>query len=140
MKTKEFHLGDILSVMKDCFVSPRGLQGYYDLINFMVGSSLFNNQFSRAHKICSPYLLKQFPQLNTPEIDFAIGELREMLKTPSGRDEPKKLVMGWLAKLSAKYGETFEVSPLPEGVYQQKDPIKELQDDAPHLGIIPIIH
>jgi len=140
MKTKKFYLGDILSVMKNCLVSPSGLQGYYDLINFMVGAKLFNNQFSKAHEVCSPYLKKQFPQLDTPEIDFTVGELREMLKTPSGRAEPKKLVMGWLAKLSAKYGETFEVIPLPEGIYQQRDPVEELQEDAPHLGIIPVIH
>lgn len=139
MKTKEFHLGDILSVLTGRLVSPKGLQGYYDVINFMVGSILFTTQIPRAHEVCKPYLLNQLPQLGSPEIDFAVGELILMLKTDAGRVESKKLILGWLAKLSAKYGEKFKVVPLPKGVYQEQDPAKEMKSDAPHLKIINVI-
>src|SRR3990167_7087526 len=71
----------------------------------MAGDNLFTHQLPRASDECKPYLLEQFPQLDTPEMQFALGELIEMLNTQSGKKEPDKLILGWLSKLtSGKYG------------------------------------
>ncbi len=131
--TKEFHLGDVLSVIMGRFVSPRSVDGVNDILNFMTGEKLFRHQISRACKECKPYLLEQFPEFDTPKMQFAVGELIEMLNTPSGKTHPDKLVIGWLSSLvSGKYGvkceEMLKVKPVPWGAYQIKNPVTEMVD------------
>jgi hypothetical protein len=81
----------------------------------------------RAAKECAPWLKRQHPFLDSPEIDFAVAELGEMLKTPSGMNEPDTLVLGWLSKMVAKYGETFPVEPIPADDHDRIDPVEELR-------------
>lgn len=125
MQTKKFHLGDVLSITTGRLVSPRHTDGVYDILNFMTGDNLFTHQLPRASDECKPYLIEQFPQLDTPEMDFAVAELGKMLKTKSGKADAEKLVAGWLAKQVAKYGEEFEVKPIPKGAHAVKNPIAE---------------
>ena len=128
MKTKQFHLGDVLSITTERLVSPRHISGVYDILNFMTGDNLFTHQLPRASDECKPFLLEQFPQLATPEMDFAVAELCEMLETKSGKAEVEKLVAGWLAKQVAKYGEMFAVKPIPKVAHQFRNPIAEALD------------
>jgi len=128
MQTKEFHLGDVLSITTGRLVSPRHIDGVYDILNFMTGDDLFTRQLPRASEECKPYLIKQFPKLATPEMDLAITELDEMLRTKNENTEAKKIVIDWLAKQAAKYGETFIVEPLSMGAHQYKNPIAELME------------
>jgi hypothetical protein len=37
--TRAFHLGDILSVTTGCLVSPRGIAGVCDILNWMTGET-----------------------------------------------------------------------------------------------------
>jgi hypothetical protein len=139
MKTKQFHLGDVLSVTTERLVSPRHVDGVYDILNFMTGDNLFTHQLPRANDECKPFLLEQFPQLATPEMDFAVAELGEMLKTKSGKAETEKLVAGWLAKQVAKYGEMFTVKPIPSEKHAVKNPIQEaLEMIGPRTKVIAV--
>lgn len=109
------------------------MEGVYDILSFMTGDNLFTHQLPRARDECTPYLLEQFPQFDTYEMRFAVGELIEMLETPSGKKELDKLILGWLSKLtSGKYGvkceEKLEVKPIPWGAHLSKDPIEEAAD------------
>jgi hypothetical protein len=130
METKMFHISDVLSITTGYLVSTRHMDGVYDILNFMTNDNLFTHQLPRASDECKPYLREQFPQLDGPQMQFALGELLEMLKTPSGRKEADKLVLGWISKLvSGKYGikckEMLEVKRVPQGAHQQKDPVEE---------------
>jgi len=108
MQTKEFHLGDVLSITTGRLVSLRHMDGVYDILNFMTGDNLFTHQLPRASDECKPYLLAQFPQL--AEVDTSgVG----------------KNHVQWLAEQVAKYGEEFEVKPIPTGAHQFKNPIAE---------------
>jgi hypothetical protein len=109
MQTKKFHLGDVLSVTTGRLVSPRHMDGVYDILNFMTGDNLFTHQLPRASDECKPHLLAQFPQL--AEVD-ASG-----VNTKNHKQ--------WLAEQVAKYGEEFEVKPIPKGAHQFKNPIAE---------------
>ena len=80
------------------------MESVYDVLNFMTGDTLFTHQLPRARGECKPYLLKQFPQLATPEMESEVAELVEMLKTTSDEDENDKLVAEWLAKQVTRYG------------------------------------
>ena len=110
MKTKKFHLGDVLSITTGRLVSPRLMDGVYDILSFMTGDELFTtHQLPRASDECKPYLLEQFPQLM--EVDASSVN--------------KKNHKQWFVEQVAKYGEEFEVKPVPKGAHQFKDPIAE---------------
>ena len=125
MQTKEFHLGDVLSITTGRLVSPRHIDGVYDILNFMTGDNLFTHALPRASDECKPHLVAQFPQLTTSEMDSAIAELGKSLKTKSGKAEAEKIVADWLTKQVAKYGEMFAVKPIPKGAHEFKNPIAE---------------
>ena len=109
MQTKEFHLGDVLSITTGRLVSPRHMDGIYDILNFLTGDNLFTHQLPRASDECKPYLLEQFPQLNEVDASGVNGKNHEQ----------------WLTEQVAKYGEKFTVKPLPTGAHEAKNPIEE---------------
>jgi hypothetical protein len=109
MKTKKFHLGDVLSITTGRLVSPRHMDGVYDILNFMTGDNLFTHQLLRASDECKPHLLAQFPQLAAVDASGV-----------NGKNHVK-----WLTEQVAKYGEEFEVKPVPKGTHQFKNPIAE---------------
>ena len=125
MQTKQFHLGDVLSIATNRLVSPRHIDGVYDILNFMTGDNLFTHQLPRASDECKPYLVEQFPHLATAEMDSVIAELGDALKSKNGKAQVEKVVADWLAKQVAKYGEMFAVKPIPTDAHEVKNPIAE---------------
>jgi hypothetical protein len=113
MTTKTFHIGDILSVTTERLVSPRHIDGVYDILNWMTGDSLFTHQLPRAAGECAPSLRAQFPDL------AAITLLPDF-------NGSKADVERWLGQQVAVYGETREVAPLAVGQHALIDPITEL--------------
>lgn len=106
---KEFHLGDILSIITDKLVSPGGMEGIYDILNYMTGDDIFTHQIPRAMRECKPYLLNQYPQLR----DVNIQDNKENWKE-------------WLDKQIELYGEMLPVKPIPKDAHQAIDPIAEI--------------
>jgi len=56
IEKKEFHIGDVLSITHGRLVSPRHMDGIYDILNFMTG-----DQIPRATEECREPLLRQHP-------------------------------------------------------------------------------
>lgn len=126
---KTFCLGDILSVITHRLVTDRGFEALYDLCGFMTGESLFTHQLPRAIIICGHHLEKQFPQL----AGFTADQLNEGTHVRAYQSR-QEVVEAWLQDLTRKYGDSFEVAPLPEGSWETKDPLEELvemRDGAP---------
>lgn len=122
MRTKSFHLGDVLSITTGRLVSTRHIDGVYEILDFMTGESLFTHQLPRAADACKPYLLKQFPQLSGVD---------------ASKVNPKNW-KNWLKKEVDKYGEYLPVEPLPKGAYEAKNPIQELVEMAPNKPIVVV--
>jgi hypothetical protein len=110
--SRQFHIGDVLSVTTGFLVAPRGIEAMYDLLNFMTGDSLFTHQLPRASRECAPDLLRQHPKLAEVEVPAAF------------RDEAHAL--SWLAEQVAVFGERLDVSPLAEVDHTRIDPLTEL--------------
>lgn len=108
---REFHIGDVLSITSEKLVSPRLMDGVYDILDYMTGENLFTHQLIRARKACAPYLLKQHPELAAETCDDV---------SPANWRER-------LAELVLKYGEFLAVEPLPHGSYIPIDPITEAE-------------
>lgn len=111
MEVKKFHLGDVLSIITRRPVSPRSLDGVYDILSFMTGHSVYTHEIPGAIRECRPYLLIQFPQL--AEIDASDVNIENRAT--------------WLAEQVARYGEEFEVKslPSPSNVHWFNNPIAE---------------
>jgi hypothetical protein len=96
-----FDIGDVLSITTGCLVSPRLMDGVYDILNYMTGDELFTHQLPRAAQACKPTLLEQFPQLAEVNADEV---------NPSNHEQ-------WLAAQRAKFGAAFAVTPIGEWVH-----------------------
>ncbi len=112
----EFHLGDVLSITTNYYLSPSGYKGTHDILDFMInGNALRSQDFPSEATIqkCRSNLIDQFPHLATDEMDSAVAELDKMVGEKAGYEERKEVVMNWLAQQVNKYGEKFTVKRLP---------------------------
>jgi hypothetical protein len=124
MSAKEFHIGDILSVTSERLVSPRHVDGLYDLLGWMTGEKPMTHQLPRLAEECAPSLRKQFPDLAALEV-------------PSGLNS-EEAVLFWLGEQESVYGTRREVAPLPVGDHTVIDPIGEFRMTYPQVPIIGV--
>lgn len=122
MNSKQFHLGDVLSIIDGRLLSPRHMDGIYDILNFMTGDSLVTHQLPRVKTECKPFLLKQHPQLAGVEID------------PITSDNFNSVLEG----LCAEYGEYLMVDALPKDAHEFIDPESELAEKIHPSKIIKV--
>lgn len=123
--TKTFHIGDILTVTTGRLVSPRRVEGAYDILGWMTGESLFTHQLPRASRECEDNLKAQHPDLAAIE--------------PPESFDGEAHVWAWLAELVEEFGETREVAPLPDGDHTSIDPIAELRMMRPDVPVIGVV-
>lgn len=116
-ETRTFHVGDILSITTGRLVSPRHIEGVYDILNHLTADNLFTHQLPRASRECEPYLRERFP-------DLAAVETPEEFKDPEH-------VRRWLAEVVEQHGEMREVEAMRDGVHEYRDPVAELEEMAP---------
>ena len=121
---RAFHIGDILSVTTGYLVSPRHIDGVYDLLGFMVGEPVFTHQIPRVGDECAPALLAQHPDLADVPLPVKF--------------EGEAHVHAWLAEQVARFGEFREVRPLDASDHTSIDPFAELAMKAPHLKVITV--
>jgi hypothetical protein len=123
-ETRDFHLGDILTVITDRFVTPNGVGGVYEILNWMTGDNLYTHQLPRAGEECQGPLLRQHPDLADVHVpDDLVGE---------------DAVLAWLAEQVARFGETRPVARLDPQDHKRIDPIDEFRMIAPGVPIIPV--
>ncbi len=123
--SRQFHIGDVLSVTTGFLVAPRGMEAMYDLLSFMTGDSLFTHQLPRASRECTPELLRQHPKLAEVEAPAAFtGEAH---------------VLAWLTGQVAVFGEYLDVAPLAEADHARIDPLTELASIVGPDRIITVV-
>ena len=112
---KTFHLGAILSITHDRLVAPRRMDDIYEICNFLTQDNLFTHQLPRVHDECKAWLLTLHPQLK--QIPMVTDEEAANL--------PKGWWSGWLTAQVKDFGEYLDVSPIPKGIHQYRNPIEE---------------
>lgn len=121
-ETRTFHIGDILTVITGRLVSPRHIEGVYDILNYLTADSLFTHQLPRAGRECEPYLRERFP-------DLAAVEVPEEFTDPDH-------VHRWLAEQVAAHGETREVEAMRDGIHEYRNPIAEAEEMMPGRVVV----
>ncbi len=111
-ETKLFHVADILSVTSGRLVSPRGIVGVFDLLDWLTGTMLMRHELPEAIHHCRPGLLKQFPALQKADCYAA---------APS-------LAKEWLESAEEIYGTWHRVKRTEEMNYPDRNPNELLQD------------
>lgn len=109
IESREFHLGDVLSITTYVLVSPRGMCGVMDILQFMTGEQLWDFQCPAAAEKCKPEILRQYPQLE---------KINASGVTPENCES-------WIQEQIKKYGEKLKITSLPKGAYQPKDPVTD---------------
>ena len=124
-ETREFHIGDILSVTTGRLVSARHMDGIYEILNWMTGDDLMTHQLPRASRECEQPLRDQFPDLAAvvPPEDFG------------GKED----VLRWLAEQVDQYGATRDVTPLGADEHTRIDPFTEMRMIKPDAEIIAVV-
>lgn len=122
--TRDFHLGDILSITTGRLVSPRHVDGIYDILNFMTRDNLFTHQLPRACDECKPYLLRQHPQLK--EVDASKVDCDNWQE--------------WLAEQVAAFGEYLSVEQIPMDDHTVKGPLQEAIEMKGSNNVIVVAH
>jgi hypothetical protein len=139
MGTKSFHIGDVLSVITGRLVSERHMQGIYDILNWLHQDNLFTHQLPRACRDAEPWLRESLPQFYGPDIDAAISDMeRRVAEVPKEPEPVAVVISAWLAELAIKYGERFEVAPIPNSSELHRNPLEDLHEMAPNKPIIAI--
>lgn len=125
MTTKTFHIGDVLTITSGVLVSPRHVDGIYDICSHMTGEDVFTHQLPRVAEEIEGDLRRQHPELCATQV-------------PEGMDS-EEAVMKFLAGLYEEFGEYVEVRSINDPAdHTSIDPIAEMRMRNSNATIIGI--
>lgn len=126
MEAKVFHIGDMLSIYTGVLCLPNGIEGIYEILNHMTGTSLQTIQLPGAAEDMVGFLVEQHPWLKNITRD----DLRPGVNLEEHKQEIQKLV--------EKYGEYHSVSPVESykapGIYDILKKYGKLDNPIVWLG------
>ena len=123
MATKDFHLGDVLSVTTGNLLSPEGIGGVYKILNWMTGESMFTHQIPRIIGEARQVVLRQHPQLADVDASGVNGDNFRQ----------------WLGEQVARFGEVLPIEPMTADEHEYREPMSELAEKAHPDRIIPVV-
>lgn len=131
-ESRDFGLGDVLSVTSGILVSRRRVDGVCDVLQFMVGEPVWTHQIPRVCGEVTPEILRQHPRL---------ASIAAPTDWPDGDDEAvAAAVYGWLDALEAEHGATVSLRPLSEPLdHTSISPLDELAMMRPDMEAFPVV-
>jgi hypothetical protein len=131
-KTRPAHLADLISIYTGRVCTVDGtLVGVKRVLEFMVNRQLLDVQMGRAADTVKPALAAQFPwlpSLTLPDVKASPGI--------NARDT----VHAWVDQVAAEHGLIHRVQRLPEGAWEDKDPLAEYRSHAaPDATVIAVM-
>ncbi len=125
-ETRDFHLGDILSITTGKLVSTSGqhpIDGVYTILNFMSGDNLFTHQLPRVSKEAAPVILAQHPQLATVDASS--------VNSTNWR--------AWLDEQIARFGATLPIAAMTADEHEYRDAESEAAEMVHPSKIIRVV-
>lgn len=131
LPTRPAHIGDLLTVYTDVMCAPNGFPAIKRLIGFMIDRNLLRHQWIRGVVIVKPALAEQFPWL---------AEITPPNFTGIPREERAVPVREWVNEQAARYGPVHHVRRLPDGVWEDRDPVEEYRAMGGQglIGVMPL--
>lgn len=114
-----FHIGDILSVTTGRMLSPRGMEGYYDLLDFVTNDHALTTQLPRFAEECKP------------EIERQLGEIIKPFQNVPTNLKGRLKLYRWLNGVVEELGGTafLRLEKMQENIHAIFDPMDELELD-----------
>jgi hypothetical protein len=111
---KDFPIGDVLSATTGILVSPRGIAGVYEVLNWMTGESVYTHQLPRIGREARPVILAAHPDL---------AQAYEEAEQVTSQNW-----CHWHDTWVARYGETISVPKFTGDDHERIDPLSELAE------------
>lgn len=121
-RTRNFPIGDVITMMTGIIVSETGLRGYYQVAAWMTGENVTSHQLPRISREGVPVILGLHPHL-APIMD----EVRQV--TPDNWRE-------WLDTWEERYGHEIAVPYMNIAEHERIDPMSELVEKVPPHKIV----
>lgn len=134
MNKKTFPLRTVLTVTTGrLFTKGRrphdnGISDLYEILGHMTNDSPMTHQLGQFGKECKSWLLRWFPELDSPELMAALEDLPERMKATVGTHAKDVLADATFSDCVAKglCREEYEIDQIPHDDHDSKDPIDEL--------------
>lgn len=139
MESKDFHIGDVLSVAQPWLVSPDHVGGVYHVLDFMEGWAHFTHQLPAACDRVRPEILRQHPALADDEATNP-GDFFDGLAAGESA-EAKERAEEWCQQVAARLGLPLTlVLTRTETPSPPEDPIESLADmvGAERVYVLPV--
>lgn len=127
---KQYHLADVLSVTTGILLpSPNRehpIDAMYDILGYMTGEDLFTHALPSAADAARPFLLQQFPALESEETAGMVSYLQTRLSSidlSANPEEVKRVCDDWVSDFRFATGlpEYVDVEPIPESAWPGTD-------------------
>lgn len=83
---KVFHIGDLLSITTSMLVSPRYMDGVYEIISYLTEGAPALDSLEAELTRCRPYVLRLYPDLaDIDTVDVAFENWRAWLEEQAAR-------------------------------------------------------
>lgn len=97
---REFAIGDVLSVTTGKLVSPRHMEGVYDVLSFMLDRPVYTHEIPTVIPVCAQALIEERPDL--AEEDPQVTTKEEL--------------QHYIAEVTERLGSVISIRPLPEDI------------------------
>lgn len=108
--TKEFMLPEILSAISGYLLTNRGFDRVHELIEWVVGESVFTHQIPYVASSVQAALVKQFPDFDLAANTSLASDIEIIVGAFNSNDVHAAAVLG--VELEKRYGKRFEVAPM----------------------------
>ena len=116
---KRFSTAQVLTVVGDKMLCG-DVGKVYEILDYLTNSKLWTHQLPDAARRCRPWILSQHPILK---------EYDDSSVNPSN-------FRNWLKTQIQKYGDGFDLEPLPPDDQLQTDPMRGIPDGAEVIAVI----
>lgn len=125
--TRDFHLGDVLSVAHGWLVSPNHIGGVYEVLDFMEGWPHMTHQLPSACDRVRPDVLAQWPAL--ADADAADpGDFFDGLAAGDNAEGAKERAEEWCRIVADRLGVPLTLTLRRTALSPPEDPIESLCD------------
>jgi hypothetical protein len=137
--TRDFALGDVLSVTTGRLVSARHMAGLRDILDWMSGEMPATHQIPRVLKEAAAVLGALYPHLTEAALKEDLGELERLLAAaPRDPVRCQGVVDGWVAGLARTHGASLPVPRMDADQHERIDALSELAEKVPPDRIVTI--
>jgi hypothetical protein len=108
--TKEYTLAEVLGAISGYLLVHEGFGRLHELIEWVVGSSVFTHQIPSALPYVVKALVKQFPDFNLDENLSLASDIEILVGALKAGDRAAYIALGM--ELEKRYGKRFQVAPM----------------------------